>query len=230
MHFSTSFFSSLGKKIFMGITGLMLSGFILVHLIGNIVLLSPDRDPFNKYANFLTNGLGNAIYILEFGLAAIFLIHFIYAVWVKLSNYFARPVKYAIVTNAKGKSKKSIGSMTMIWTGLLIISFTIYHLFNFKYGTMIMYTTADGQYLRDLYATVYNFFDNIWNVTLYVVVMVALGFHVSHGFWSAFQSLGLNGPRFTPFSYGIGTVFALVMAIGFIAFPVIVFFKVGGLL
>lgn len=230
MQFSTTFFSSLGKKIFMGITGLMLSGFILVHLIGNIALLSPDRDPFNKYANFLTHGLGNAIYILEFGLAAIFLVHFIYAVWVKLGGYFARPVKYAVVTNAKGASKKSFGSVTMIWTGLLIIIFTIFHLFHFKFGDIFMYTTADGQYMRDLYATVYAFFGNIWNVIIYVIIMVALGFHVSHGFWSAFQSLGLTGPRFTPFAYGLGTVFAFVMAIGFIAFPVIVFFKVGGAL
>jgi succinate dehydrogenase / fumarate reductase cytochrome b subunit len=230
MQFSTVLSSSLGKKIFMGLTGLMLSGFILVHLIGNITLLSPDRDPFNKYAHFLTHGLGNFIYALEFGLAAVFLVHFIYAVWITLGNRSARPVKYAVVTNANGNSKKSIASITMIWTGVLIILFTVAHLFHFKFGEVIMYTTADGQYMRDLYATVYLFFGDIWNVTMYVIVMAALGFHVSHGVWSAFQSLGLSGKKFTPVVYGVSAVFAIAMAIGFIAFPVIVYVKVGGTL
>lgn len=80
IRFSTTLVSSLGKKIFMGISGLMLSGFIIIHLLGNLALLNPDRDPFNKYAHFLTHGLGNAIYIMELALALVFLIHLIYAI------------------------------------------------------------------------------------------------------------------------------------------------------
>ena len=98
MRFSTSAFSSLGKKIFMGVSGIMLCGFIVVHLIGNLTLLSPDRDPFNKYAHFL-QGLGTAIYVAEIILGAIFLIHFIYAIMVTLGNWKARPIGYKVVTN-----------------------------------------------------------------------------------------------------------------------------------
>ena len=228
IRFSTTLFSSLGKKIFMGITGLMLSGFIIVHLIGNLALLSPDRDPFNKYANFLTHGLGNAIYFLELALVMVFLIHLVYAVYIQIGNWMARPTRYKVVNNAKHTSRKSWGSVTMIYTGVIIITFTILHLLHFKYGEIVMYTTTDGQYIRDLYGLVYQFFGNIWNTIFYMVVMVLLGFHLSHGAWSAFQSLGINGKRFTPLVYGLGTVFAVVMAAGFILLPVWIYYLTGG--
>jgi succinate dehydrogenase / fumarate reductase cytochrome b subunit len=223
-----STYSSLGKKIFMGFSGLMLCGFIIVHLIGNLTLLLPDKDPFNKYANFLTTELGNVIYIAEFLLASIFLIHFIYAILVTIDNWRARPQKYAVVRNAGHTSKKSFASKTMIYTGLIIIAFLVWHLLHFKFGKMIMYTTADGKDIRDLYIVVYQFYGNIVNVILYIGVMALLGFHLSHGFWSAFQSLGLSGKRFTPFVYGVASGFALLMAAGFIVLPVWIFILMGG--
>lgn len=228
IRFSTTLVSSLGKKIFMGFSGLMLSGFIIIHLLGNLALLNPDRDPFNKYAHFLTHGLGNAIYIMEFALALVFLIHLIYAIYIQIGNWMARPTRYKVVTNAKHTSRKSWGSTTMIYTGAIIITFTILHLFHFKYGEVVMYTTADGQYIRDLYALVYQFFGNVWNTIFYIVVMVMLGFHLSHGVWSAFQSLGINGKRFTPAIYGLGTIFAIVLAAGFIFLPVWIYYLTGG--
>lgn len=93
-----------------------------------------------------------------------------------------------------------------------------------------MYTTADGRVIRDLYAVVYQFFGNPVNVVLYVLIMALLGFHLSHGFWSAFQSLGLYGKRFTPLVYGAGSLFAVVMAIGFIVLPLYIFVGTGGAL
>ena len=228
MRLSMSTYSTLGKKIFMGFSGLMLCGFIVVHLIGNLTLLLPDKDPFNKYAHFLTSDLGNIIYVAEFFLASIFLIHFVYAIIVTLENWRARPQSYKVVTDAKHTSKKSWGSKTMIWTGLVIIVFLVWHLLHFKFGEMIMYTTADGRVIRDLYVVVYQFFGNIINVILYILVMALMGFHLSHGFWSAFQSLGLNGKRFTPFIYGLATLFALVMAAGFIVLPIWIFIITGG--
>ena len=228
MRFSMSTYSSLGKKIFMGFSGLMLCGFIIVHLIGNLTLLLPDKDPFNKYANFLTTELGNVIYIAEFLLASIFLIHFIYAIMITLDNWRARPQKYAMVKDAKHTSKKSFASKTMIYTGLVIIIFLVWHLLHFKFGEMITYSTADGNVIRDLYAVVYQFYSNILNVILYIAVMALLGFHLSHGFWSAFQSLGLSGKRFTPFIYSLGGVFAVLMAAGFIVLPIWVFILMGG--
>jgi succinate dehydrogenase / fumarate reductase cytochrome b subunit len=224
---STSAFSSLGKKIFMGITGLSLSGFIVVHLVGNLTLLNPDKDPFNKYAHFLSS-LGTMLYVAEIILAAVFLIHFFYAIVITVGNWMARPVRYKITTNAKHTSRKTIASSTMIYTGLVIIIFTILHLLHFKYGETIMYTTKDGMYIRDLYVIVYQFFTNIWNVIFYLAVMILLGFHVSHGVWSAFQSLGISGPRFTRLAQGFGYLFAVVMGVGFVFLPLWIYFVTGG--
>jgi succinate dehydrogenase / fumarate reductase cytochrome b subunit len=223
-------YSSLGKKIFMGFSGLMLCGFIVVHLIGNLTLLSQDKDQFNKYAHFLTTGVGSLIYVAEFLLASIFLVHFIYGILVTIDNWRARPKRYAVVKDAKHTSKKSLASRTMIYTGIITIVFIIWHLLHFKFGEMVMYTTADGNVIRDLYIVVYKFFGEIINVVLYIVVMSLLGFHLSHGFWSAFQSLGLNGKGFTPFVYSLATLFAVVMAGGFIVLPIWIFINTGGML
>jgi succinate dehydrogenase / fumarate reductase cytochrome b subunit len=224
-----SLFSSLGKKFFMGITGLMLSGFIVIHLIGNLTLLNPDRDPFNIYAHFLTQQTGSIIYVAEFLLAAVFIIHFVYAIIIQVGNWLSRPNRYAKVTWQRATSRKSIGSVTMIYTGVIVLVFLVLHLLHFKFGEIIYYTPQGYDYqIRDLYAVVYNFFGNFWNVLFYVVVMVLLGFHLSHGVWSAFQSLGLNGLRFTPVAYGVGSAFAVIMAIGFVFLPVWIFMITGG--
>jgi len=228
MRFSMSIFSSVGKKIFMGLTGLSLCGFIVIHLIGNLTLLIPDPDPFNKYSHFLTEELGSVIYVAEAILAAVFLIHFIYALIVTFDNWKARPRGYKVTKNAGHTSKKSIASTTMIYTGVVVIVFLVWHLLHFKYGEIMITTTADGKVVRDLYTLVYQFYGNIINVGLYVLVMIMLGFHLSHGFWSAFQSLGLNGKRFTPVIYGAGSLFAVLMAIGFIFLPVWIFVITGG--
>jgi succinate dehydrogenase / fumarate reductase cytochrome b subunit len=224
---STSAFSSLGKKIFMGISGLSLSGFIIVHLVGNLTLLNSDKDPFNKYAHFLTS-LGTLLYVAEILLAAVFLIHFFYAILVTLGNWRARPIPYKKVTNARHTSKKTIASSTMIYTGLVIIIFTILHLLHFKYGEILMYTTKDDLVIRDLYTLVYQFFTNIWNVIFYLAVMILLGFHVSHGVWSAFQSLGISGPRFTRLAQGFGYLFAVIMGAGFLFLPIWIYYVTGG--
>jgi succinate dehydrogenase / fumarate reductase cytochrome b subunit len=226
--FYNTTFTSIGKKIFMAITGLALSGFIVVHLSGNLALLRADKDPFNKYAYFLQS-LGSLLYIAEFLLVVIFLIHFFYAVIITISNWLARPKRYRLVRNAGHTSKKTIASTTMIYTGLLVITFTVLHLLHFKYGEILMYTTKDGMVIRDLYTVVYRFFGDIWNVTFYMLIMILLGFHLSHGFWSAFQSLGINSLWFTRLVYGFGYIFAVVMATGFLFLPLYIFFKSGGL-
>jgi len=229
MKFSKTILTSLGKKFFMALSGLALSGFIVVHLAGNIALLYPDKDPFNKYAHFLEN-LGGLLYFAELLLAAIFVIHFIFAVYVQLGNWSARPKRYAAIKNARHTSKKSFASVTMIYTGLMIIVFTILHLLHFKYGEVMMYTTSDGLYVRDLYTLVYQFFSNIWNVIFYITVMILLGFHISHGVWSAFQSLGISGKRFTYYMQKFGYTFAVLMGFGFLFLPIYIYFVSGGVL
>jgi len=227
IRFSKFSASSLGKKIYMSVLGLLLSGFLVVHLLGNLALLSPDKDKLNLYSHFLTHSLATPILIAEVLLALMFLLHFIYALWVQIGNWLARPIGYKMVTNAGGASKKSLFSTTMIWSGLIIIVFVVIHLFNFKYGEEIMYTTASGQYIRDMYQTVVNFYSNFWNVVFYDVVMIALGFHLAHAFWSAFQSLGLNAPRFIKFVQGFGYLFALVISVGFFIIPIWIYLTGG---
>jgi succinate dehydrogenase / fumarate reductase cytochrome b subunit len=107
----------------------------------------------------------------------------------------------------------------------------VLHLLHFKYGAVYMYETADGQTIRDLYKTVYLFFANEVNVIFYIVVMILLGFHLSHGVWSAFQSLGLNSKSFTPVIRVVGYCFAVIMALGFVILPAVVYwdpFKILG--
>jgi succinate dehydrogenase / fumarate reductase, cytochrome b subunit len=227
--FSATLLTSVGKKIFMAVTGLALSGFIVVHLTGNFALLNPDKDPFNKYAHFLL-GLGPLLYTAEIILVTIFLIHFIYALVITINNWrAATPGRYKVSRNAGHASKKSMASTTMVYTGILIMTFLVLHLLHFKYGEVLMYTTRDGVFIRDLYTLVYNFFGNVWNVTFYTVIMALLGFHLSHGFWSAFQSLGINGVVFTRLVYGFGYLFAVVMAVGFLFLPLYIFVTSGGL-
>ncbi len=226
IRFSTTLLSSVGKKIYMSVMGLFISGFLLIHLIGNLALLRPDRDPFNKYAHFLTHSLGNVIVAAEIILALIFIVHFVYGIIVTLDNWRARPIGYNMVTNAGHTSKKTIFSTTMIYTGLLILIFVVIHLRDLKYGEIITYT-VDGREIRDLYALTVQFFGNIWNVLFYEVIMVLIGFHLAHGVWSAFQSLGINGPRFIKIIMVLGYIYAAVISIGFFIIPLWVYFTGG---
>lgn len=225
MQFTQVFGSTIGKKLLLGVTGLSWAGFAIGHLVGNLQLLYTDPTPFNKYAHFLTS-LGGLLYFVESVLVISLLLHFLYAIKVTLENRKARPDKYEVHRSAKGVSKRGISTASMIYTGLLLFIFLIIHINNFKYGTF--YTTMiDGKEVRDLYKTVYEYYSSPLNVFYYVAMMILLGTHLSHGFWSAFQSLGISGKRFTPFIYSAGTVVAVILAIGFVFIPVYIYY-IGG--
>ncbi len=225
MQISQIFRSTIGKKLLLAITGLSWAGFAIGHFIGNTTLLLSDPTPFNKYAHFLTS-LGGALYLVESILAASLLVHLFFAIKVTLENRKARPVKYAVTKSAGRESKKGLATSTMIYTGILLIIFLVAHIMHFKFGTIYM-TTVEGEQIRDLYKTVYEFYAIPANMVSYVVMMILLGTHLSHGVWSAFQSLGLNGTRFTPFIYKVGFLIAVIVSIGFVAIPVYIHF-VGG--
>lgn len=225
MHISQMINSSIGKKVLLGITGLSWVVFVIGHFIGNTTLLLENPDPFNKYAHFLSS-MGSLLYLIEALLAASLLIHMGYAIKVTYENYKARPIGYKKNKRVKGESKRGIATASMIYTGILLIIFLVIHINNFKYGSY--YTTViDGKEVRDLYRTVYEYYASLPNVIYYVIMMVLLGTHLSHGVWSAFQSLGLNGKRFTPFIYKVGFIIALIVSIGFIWIPIQVYL-VGG--
>lgn len=228
---SRSFSSSLGKKIIMGLTGLGLSLFLTGHLLGNLSLFLADHGPFNAYAHFLT-GLGELLYMIEAGLLIVFLAHAFYGSWVTYVNWRSRPIGYEVVTPAKGASRKTIASSTMIYTGLTIGVFVILHILFFKYGPGIAEGYKymhDGKEIRDLYQLVYDAFGDGWYVLWYSVTLIFLGFHLSHGFWSAFQSLGINHPVYTPFLQKLAVIFGIIIGGGFLSIPLYIFLSTGGL-
>lgn len=218
--------SSVGKKVLMAITGLSMFIFVAEHMIGNLMLLSDNPDPYNQYAHFLIN-LGSLIVAAEIGLIIVFVAHVIIAVDLFFESRMARPSRYFKVRSAGGPSRKNISTATMIYTGILIGVFVVFHLFTFKYGPYYE-TTVDGVTMRDLYRLVVEVFGNPWYVAWYVAMMVLLGVHLRHGFWSAFQSLGVTHPRFKPFIYVVGIILAIVIAVGFLATPLYLYFGQGG--
>lgn len=206
--------ASVVKKQVMAVTGLLLCGFLVSHLIGNC-LLYVGSDAFNVYAHTLTSN--KLIYVAEAILAAIFLTHIGLAIKLTLENKKARPVQYYM--KQKTGRGATFASSTMPYTGLLILVFLIIHLLNFKFGAV--YTTSvEGVEMRDIYKTVVLYFKSPLNVLWYVIAMIALGIHVSHGFWSAFQSLGFSHPKYNCGLKLISKLFAVVVALGYIALPI----------
>lgn len=222
-------YSTLGRKFLMGLTGLALFIFVAFHLGENLLLFLPDSGPYNAWAHRLET-LGPLLYLAEVILVAFFLIHIVAAIKVTLENRKARPVKYQRLGSAGPPSRKSISSRTMIWTGLVLLAFLVIHIKDFKYGPGIeqgYVTHVQGVEMRDLYKLVHDDFSQGWYAAAYVFVMLLLGFHLRHGFWSAFQSLGVNHPKYTPIIYGFGVLSAILLALGFLVIPVWLFFTGG---
>ncbi len=214
--------SSVGKKLVMAVTGLAMVIFLIEHMTGNLLLYSTNPDPYNSFSHFLIS-LGWLLIAAELVLVAFLLFHMVSGISVALGKRKARPVGYDKKSNAGGPSKKTVASSTMIYSGILIFIFIAIHLKTFKYGPY--YTTVvDGEEIRDLHRLVMEVFQNPIYVIWYIVALVLLGFHLRHGFWSAFQSLGVHHPRFTPVIYTLGIVTALVLTIGFLGIPIWIYF------
>lgn len=206
--------SSVMKKQIMGITGLMLCGFLITHLAGNfLIFVGPDA--FNKYAYTLTSN--PLIYVAEFILAAIFLTHLGLAIKLTMENKAARPQNYYI--KQKTGRGATFASSTMPYTGLLILVFLVSHLLHFKFGPMHS-AVVGGIEMRDIYKTVVDYFISPLNVAWYIFCMIALGIHVSHGFWSAFQSIGFNHPKYNCLVKFASKAFGVLVTIGYSALPI----------
>ena len=205
--------------------------FILIHLVGNLLLLFSDPLPFNTYAYHL-HSLGGFLKVLEGGLATVFVVHIVMAIVVSRKNHQARPQAYAMTANAGGVSHKSAASDHMIYTGLLLLVFLVWHLQTFTYGPGAdqgYLTEIKGHQARDLYRLVSDVFAQPAYMLTYVAIMGFLGLHLRHGFASAFQSLGIHHPRLSPAIHVTGVVVALLFAVGFIAIPVVVYLRSHGL-
>ena len=229
MQFAKLLWSSVGKKLLTGITGLALCGFVAAHLTGNLLLLIDNPDPYNEYAHFLqTVGHGKVLYLMELGLIIFFLTHIITGISIASNKLKARPISYEKVSDAGGNSQKTISSLSMAFTGLLLLVFVVLHIKHFKFGPGMVegyQTTLHGETVRDLYKLVVTEFGKWYIVVLYIGIMLMLGLHLRHGFWSAFQSLGVRFPKFELAIHQIGLLFSILMSFGFLAVPLIIFAK-----
>ncbi len=206
--------SSVAKKQILGITGLLLCGFLITHLAGNL-LLFVGPEAFNKYSHALTSN--KLIYIAEAVLALIFLSHIGLAMKLTMENKMARPEGYYMRKNSGRGS--TFASRTMPFTGIIGLVFLVLHILGIKFGAYYEATYGD-LVIRDVYRTTIELFQNPVNVAFYVIAVVALGIHVSHGFWSAFQSLGFNHPKYMSKIQLLSKLFGLVVAVGFGALPI----------
>lgn len=208
--------SSVARKLVNGLTGVLAMLFLIAHLAGNLTLFGGPHA-FNAYAETL-HRFGWLVYVAELGLLVLFAAHAVTAIQVYLHKRAARPHGYALVDTKGAPSRQSLASRTMIVTGGVLLVFLVWHVIQFRFGAY--YTTElDGHEVRDLYRLVYEVFQNPLWVAAYIAVMLLLGFHLRHGFWSAFQSLGALGPRTRPLAYSLGAVFAVLMAVGFLVLP-----------
>lgn len=216
--------SQVGRKILTGVTGIGLIIFIIFHLIGNLSLFG-DAQTFNEYTYALEN-LGWILYILEAGLVIAFLLHAYVGISIWLKRRKARPEGYAKYQSKGGPSHQTWASKSMIFTGIVLFVFLVIHIDTFKFGATdtIM---LNGHEARDLKSLVVATFQNPVYAFGYTAVMILLGFHLGHGFWSAFTSLTMKHNEYSAIIYTIGVIFAVLMAIGFLFIPLYIYFTGG---
>ena len=196
--------SPIGKKMGMALTGLILYGFLVGHLLGNLLLLKDDGGrSFNAYSDFLINH--PLLIPAEIFLVVVFALHLFLAISVTRDNRRARPVGYQTTQSAGGRS---FASHTMIYSGVVILVFLVLHLKTFKYGDK-----PSG-----LYDLVLATFQQTGYLIWYAVAMLVLGFHLWHAFHSAFQTLSIRSDKVK----SLGLVLCLFLALGFGFLPVYV--------
>jgi succinate dehydrogenase / fumarate reductase, cytochrome b subunit len=217
--FRRVFSSSVGSKLLMGLTGVALFVYMVLHLAGNALIFA-GQDVFNEYSHTL---ISNPLILpIELGLLAVFLLHIYKAITLWMSNSAARPVPYTKKQLAGHTSRKSLSSTTMIWSGLFIMVFVVIHVKQFKFGSFYQVTDST---VRDLYRTEVEVFQNPLWVGVYVLATLLVGLHLRHGFASAFQSLGLDHPLYTRRLTALGIVFAVLIGVGLAVIPVWVLFR-----
>lgn len=212
------FRSPMAKKAVMAVTGIMLFGFVLTHMVGNLKLYQ-GPEKLNGYAEGLREigmpilGPGEALWIMRGGLIAAVALHILAAYQLTLINRRARPAAYAKTSH----QASTYASRTMRWGGVIIILFVAYHLLHLTLGGA-HHDFKPG----DVYHNVVTGFSNPLISAFYILAQVALALHLYHGLWSLFQSLGWSGPRLNLFRRRFAAAFAILIATGNISFPLAV--------
>jgi succinate dehydrogenase / fumarate reductase cytochrome b subunit len=230
----STFSYSIGKKMIMGLTGLLLITFLIEHLIGNLLLLSGPQA-FNEYAEFM--GSNPIIRTLEFGLFGGFIFHIVDGLMLYFQNRKARPIGYAV--SAGGKNA-SWFSKNMAVSGTILLVFFILHLISFfikaRFGVDVSFGIDTGKW-EGAWAGVEEYglnpdhtfsmwhkaawlFSIPWYSIIYIIAMIVVMMHLLHGFQSAFQTLGLNHPKYTPLIKAIGYGYAVLVPAAFCVIPI----------
>lgn len=217
--------SSIGQKVIMSLTGIFLMLFLVVHLLGNLQLLKDDGgEAFNTYAFFMTHNM--LIKIISYSLYAFILWHAVQGIRLWLNNRAARGnVRYAV--NHTRSSERS--ARNMAWFGIIIFVFIILHMYQFwlqmKMGVLPPVDVAAYDHpVANLYIPVKEAFQNGGYVLFYVISMVIIGLHLWHGFWSSFQTIGINHPRYNGLIKAIGYIYSIGIPAGFALIPLWMYF------
>ncbi|MFY0627495.1 MAG: succinate dehydrogenase cytochrome b subunit [Reichenbachiella sp.] len=222
--FTKTISGTIGKKVLMALTGLFLILFLVVHMAGNLQLLFNDEGmAFNIYAA----GMASNVFIktVSYGNFLFILIHIIDGIILTFQNRSARNIRYAVSTK---DSKSSWASKNMALLGIITLVFIIAHLKGFwgefKFG-QIPTVLYEGVEFKNVYLIVADAYSNPLISAFYVVCMIFLGFHLSHGFSSAFQSLGLNHKKYTPLIEKLGVAYSILVSFGFAIIPIVMYLK-----
>lgn len=215
------FRSQVGRKIVMAVSGFSMLAFVVVHLLGNTSMYS-GPDGMNAYAQML-HQFPFLLWVFRLILLAMLYVHVFYGIALALENRAAKPKNYAVEKNIEA----TFAGRNMIWSGLLIGMFLVYHLLHFTFQVTDPGTAAsrhlDALGRPDVFKMVVLSFRKLAISVVYVVAMSALGLHLGHSIQSLLQTMGLNNDSTFPLFVRGGTVAAILISLGFAAFPIIIF-------
>jgi len=203
--------STIGKKMVMAVTGLIMVGFLIEHVSVNLLVFR-SHDEFNHYAAFL-KGLGGLLWLARAVLLASVMLHIVAALQLAQLARTARPVRY----QRREPQVSTFAARTLRWSGALILLFVVLHVMHFTTGTI-----QPATFSADVYANIVGGFRIWWVSAFYIVAMIALGFHIYHGAWSSFRTVGASRPKPNPLHRNIATVVAVFVWLGFTMIPVAV--------
>jgi succinate dehydrogenase / fumarate reductase, cytochrome b subunit len=211
--------SSIGKKFMMAVTGSFLLIFLIIHLVGNITLFF-GPGAFNAYVSTL-DVIKPLIRVIEVVLLGAFVLHIFNGLRLWLENKRARGITYKVNGS---KENSTVFSRTMFVTGSIVFIFLVIHLGTFFWQFNVHY--PENLEHHQYFLIVKGFLQTPWYSTVYIVAVLLLGFHLNHGFQSAFQTFGWNHNRYFPLIKKLGTIYAIIMALGFASLPI--YFLLGG--
>lgn len=219
------FTSSIGRKILMAITGQAMVLFAVIHLLGNSSIFGWLPGGINAYAHHLHSMPAPIIIGFRLGLLVFACVHIWFGIQLTIENRGGRPQQYAV----KSTQKASFASENMIWTGVLLLAFILYHLAHFTFQIISPETAAlthlsDG--VPNVLGMVVSAFQNIGVTLLYAGAMLVLFLHLSHGIQSFFQTMGWSNDRVQPFITKAGTLAALALFLGYAAVPLTILVRI----